>query len=66
MIVREVNRHGLLHDSQFYFHPRLSVMLQLVCLIERLNRNSEEKRLITAVFPCVAKAFDILWLRSLP
>jgi hypothetical protein len=36
-------------------------MLQLVCLVERVNRKLDERRLTDAVFLDLAKAFDTVW-----
>jgi hypothetical protein len=40
---REVNEHGLLGDEQFGFRPKHSTTLQLARLVERVNRNFEER-----------------------
>jgi hypothetical protein len=40
---RQVNERGLLHDEQSGFRPRLSSTLQLARLVERVNRNFDEK-----------------------
>jgi hypothetical protein len=39
--------------------------LQLAHLIEKVNRNFDEKRLTSVVFLDVAKAFDTVWVKSL-
>jgi hypothetical protein len=36
--------------------------LQLACLVERITRNFGEKRLTSALFLDVAKAFDTVWI----
>jgi hypothetical protein len=63
-VQREVNKCVLLHDEQFGFQPRLSMMLQLACLVERVNRSFDEKRLTGAISLDVAKAFDTLWVKG--
>jgi hypothetical protein len=57
-VLREVNECGLLLDEQFGFRPRHSTTLQLSRLVERVNRNFDERWLTGAVFLDVAKAFD--------
>jgi hypothetical protein len=64
-VLREVNERGLLRDQQFGFRPRHSTALQLVRLVERVNRNFDERRLTGAVFLDVAKAFDTVWVEGL-
>jgi hypothetical protein len=61
-ILHEVNECGLMRDKQFGF----STSLQLARLIERITRNFGKKRLTGAVFLDVAKAFDTIWIDSLP
>jgi hypothetical protein len=39
--------------------------LQLACVVERVIRNTDEKRLTSAVFLDVAKAFDTVWVKGL-
>jgi hypothetical protein len=39
--------------------------LQLARLVERVNRNFDEKRLTGAVFLDVAKAFDTIWVEGI-
>jgi hypothetical protein len=39
--------------------------LQLACLVERINRNFDDRRLTGAVFLNVAKAFDTVWVEGL-
>jgi hypothetical protein len=63
-VLREVNERGLLRDEQVGFRPRHTT-LQLARLVERVNRNFDEKRLTGAVFLDVAKAFDTVWVRGL-
>jgi hypothetical protein len=53
-ILREVSERGLLRDEQFGFRPRHSTTLQLARLVERVNRNLDERRLTGAVFLDVA------------
>jgi hypothetical protein len=55
----------LLRDEQFAFRPRHSTTLQLDRLVERVNRNFDERRLTGAVFLDVAKAFDTVWVKGL-
>jgi hypothetical protein len=64
-VLREVSERGLLRDEQFGFRPRHSTTLQLAHLVERVNRNFDEKRLTGAVFLDVAKAFDTVWIKGL-
>jgi hypothetical protein len=53
-----VKERGPQRDEQFVFRPKLSTMLQLARLVERVNRNFDEKRPIGANILDVAKAFD--------
>jgi hypothetical protein len=53
---------GQLRDEQFGFRPRLSTTLQLARLVEKVNRNLDDRRLTGAVFLHVAKAFDAVWV----
>jgi hypothetical protein len=62
-VLREVN--DLLRDEQFGFRPRLRTTPQLARLVERVNRNFDERRLIGEVFLDVDKAFDTLWVKGL-
>jgi hypothetical protein len=55
-----------MRDEQFGFRLRHSTSLQLARLVERITRNFGEKRLTGAVFFDVAKAFDTVWIDSLP
>jgi hypothetical protein len=64
-VLREVNEREFLRDEQFGFRPRHSTTLKLARLVERVNRNFEERRLTGAVFLDVAKVFDIVWVRGL-
>jgi hypothetical protein len=64
-VLREVNECGLIRDEQFGFRPTESTMLQLVRLIERINRNFDDRRLTGAVFLDVAKAFDTVRVKGL-
>jgi hypothetical protein len=57
-VLREVNERGLLRDEHFGFRPTQSVTLKLAHLVEKVNRNFDERRLTGAVFLDVAKAFD--------
>jgi hypothetical protein len=63
-VLREVNERGLLRDEQFGFRHRHSTTLLPVRLVERVNKNSDEKRLTGVVFLDVAKAFDTLWVKG--
>jgi len=47
------------------FRPRLSTALQLACLVERVNRNLDERRPTGAKFLDVAKAFYTVWVKGL-
>jgi hypothetical protein len=64
-VLREVNERGLLRDEQFGFRPKHSTTLQLARLVERVNRNFDERRLTGAVFLDVAKSFDTVWVKGL-
>jgi hypothetical protein len=64
-VLRAVNERGLLGDEQFGFRPKHSTTLQLAHLVERVNRNFDERRLTSAVFLDVAKAFDTVWVKGL-
>jgi hypothetical protein len=64
-VVPEVNERGLLRDEQFWFRPKHSTTLQLARLVERVNRNLDERRLTGAVFLDAAKAFDTVWVKRL-
>jgi hypothetical protein len=55
----------LLRDEQFGFRPRYSTALHLARLVERVNRDFDERRLTGAVFLDVAKAFDTIWAKGL-
>jgi hypothetical protein len=55
----------LLGDKQFGFWPRHSTTLQLARLVERVNRNFDERRLTSAVFLDVAKALNTIWVKGL-
>ena len=39
--------------------------MQLACLVERITRNFDEKKLTGAVFLYVPKAFDTVWIDGL-
>jgi hypothetical protein len=39
--------------------------LQMACLVERVNKNFDKRRLIGAVLLDVAKAFDTVWVKGL-
>jgi hypothetical protein len=54
-----------MRDEQFGFRRRYSTSLQLARLVERITRDSGEKRLTGAVFLDVAKAFDTVWIDGL-
>jgi hypothetical protein len=58
-------QHGLLRDEQFGFRPRLSTTIQLARLVERVNRNLDERSLTGAVFLDVTKTFDTAWIEGL-
>jgi hypothetical protein len=64
-VLREVNECSLLHDKQFGFQPRHNTVLQLARLVERVNRNFNERRLAGAVLLDMAKAFDTVWVEGL-
>jgi hypothetical protein len=50
-VLREVNERGLVRDEQFGFRPRCSTALQLARLVERVNRNSDKRKLTGAGHP---------------
>jgi hypothetical protein len=64
-VPREVSERGLLRDKQFRLRPRHSTTLQLVRLVERVNRNFDKRRLTGAVFLDVAKSFYTVWVKGL-
>jgi hypothetical protein len=64
-ILREASDLGLLRDEQLGFRPRHSTTLQLSRLVDRVNRNVDERRLIGADFLDVDKAFDTVWVKGL-
>jgi hypothetical protein len=64
-VLRDVSERRLLRDEQFGFRPRHSTTLQLARLVERVNRNVDERRLTGAVFMDVDKAFDTVWVKGL-
>jgi hypothetical protein len=64
-VLQEVSKRGLLRDEQFGFQPRHSTTLQLARLVERVNRNFDERRLTGAAFLAVAKAFNTVWVKGL-
>jgi hypothetical protein len=61
----EISRRGLHRDEQFVFRTRHSTALQLTHLVDRVSRNLDEKRLRSAVFLDVAKAFETVWVDGL-
>jgi hypothetical protein len=63
-VLREVSERGLLRNEQFGLRTSHST-LQLVRLVERVNRNVDERRLTGAVFLDVAKAFHTVWVKGL-
>jgi hypothetical protein len=64
-VFREVNERVLLRDEQFGFRPKHSTTLQLALLVERVNRNFDERWLTGADILDVAKAFDTVWVKGL-
>jgi len=64
-ILSVVSDRGLMREEQFGFRPRHSASLQLARLVERITRNFGEKRLTSAVFLDVAKAFDTVSIDGL-
>jgi hypothetical protein len=50
MVLRKVQEHGLLCDKQLEFRSRCSTSLQVTRLVERVNRNTEERRVSGVVF----------------
>jgi hypothetical protein len=64
-VLKEVKERRLLRDEQFGLRPRLSTTLQLARLVERVNRNLDERRLTGVVFLDVAKALDNVWVDGL-
>jgi hypothetical protein len=65
MILYEVCELGLMREEQFGFRPIHSTSLQLARLVERITKNTGEKRLTSAVFLDVAKAYDTIWIDCL-
>jgi hypothetical protein len=65
-VLREVKERGLLRDEQFGVRPRHSTTLQLACLVTRVSRNFDRRRLTGADLLNVSKAFDTAWVRGLP
>jgi hypothetical protein len=65
MILYEVSGCGLLRYEQFGFRPKHSTALQLTCLVERVFRNFDEKRLTSSFFLEVAKDFHTVWFKGL-
>jgi hypothetical protein len=43
-VLREISERGLLYVEQFGFRPRHSTTLQLTRLVEKVNRNFDERR----------------------
>jgi hypothetical protein len=64
-VLRAVNESGLLRDEQFAFRPKHRTTLQLARLVERVNRNFDERLLNGAVSLDVAKAFGTVWVKGL-
>jgi hypothetical protein len=64
-VLREVSECGLVRDELFGFRPRQSTTLQLARLVERVNRNFDERRLTGARFLDMAKAFDTVCVKGL-
>jgi hypothetical protein len=64
-VLREVNERGLLRDGQFGFRPRHSTSLQMARLVERVNRNFDERGLTGAIFLDMVKALDTVWVEGL-
>jgi hypothetical protein len=64
-VLREISMRGLMSDEKFGFRPRHSTTLQLARLVERVNRNFDERQLTDAEFLDVAKAFDAVWAKGL-
>jgi hypothetical protein len=64
-VLREANERRQLRDEQFRFRPKNNTTLQLYRLVERVNRNFDERRLTGAVFLDMAKAFDTVWVKGL-
>jgi hypothetical protein len=56
MVLREVNERGVLRDEQFGFRPKHSTALQLARLVERVNRNFDERRI-------TGEPFSWTWLK---
>jgi hypothetical protein len=64
-ILKELSERDLLRDKQFGFRRKHSTSLQLARLVERVTTNFGEKRLTSAIFLDVAKAFDTVWVDGL-
>jgi hypothetical protein len=65
-ILCEEERFGLLRNEQFGFRHKHSTMLLPTCLVERMSRKFDEKKLTGPVFLDVDKAFDTVWFDGLP
>jgi hypothetical protein len=64
-VLREIEERGLLCDEKFGFRPMNSTTLQLACLLERVNRNFDNRRLAGTVFLDLDKDFDTVWVKRL-
>jgi hypothetical protein len=65
-VLQKINKRGPVLDKQFMLRSRHSTTLQLARLVERVNRNVNERGLTGAVLLGVAKAFDTVWAKGLP
>jgi hypothetical protein len=64
-VIGEASERLLLRDEQFVFRPRQSTILQLARLVERVNRNFDERQLTGAAFLDVAEAIYTVWVKGL-
>lgn len=55
---------GCCVTTSVVFQPRHRTTLYLVGLVERVNRNFDDKLLTGAVFIDVAKAFETMWVKT--
>jgi hypothetical protein len=64
-ILSEVSGRGLLPDQQFGFRPKLSMILQLARLVEKVTWNFGKKRRRGTNFLDVTTACDTVWFDGL-
>ena len=65
-ILYEIIERRLMRDKLYGFRPRHSTFLQMDHLIVRITRTfGKKKRLTHAVFLCVVKDFETIWIDGL-